>query len=287
MPGFLVALCDLQPKDARLLEIVLTRAPNRRFEFEIVRSSQTPRADIAIIDADSEASMAAVNVLRRSSNDLVEVYVSDTGQKGDSRYQIARSSLVLHCFRLLENIAATRMQGNLAAPPAVAAAPAPAPVPANDKPREPSRASESTGSGAIPLRALVVDDSPTIRTQLVAALQRCGLDVLSAEDGESALARAQSVVFDLILLDVVMPGLNGYELCRAIRALPSGRHLPVVMLTSRSSPFDRARGALAGCDTYLVKPVSLKDFYTVVDKSLRRRFSVDEIAARGYRPPNL
>lgn len=287
MPGFLVALCDLQPKDARLLEIVLTRAPNRRFEFEIVRSSQAQRADIAIIDADSEASIAAVNGLRSSSNDLVEVYVSDTGQKGDSRYQIARSSLVLHCFRLLENIAATRMQGNLAAPPAVAAAPAPAPVPVNDKPREPTRASETIGHGSIPLRALVVDDSPTIRTQLVAALQRCGLDVISAEDGESALARAQSVVFDLILLDVVMPGLNGYELCRAIRALPSGRHLPVVMLTSRSSPFDRARGALAGCDTYLVKPVSLKDFYTVVDKSLRRRFSADEIAARGYRPPNL
>ncbi len=280
MPGFLVALCDLQPKDARLLEIVLSRAPNRRFEFEVVRSDQATRADIAIVDAELDSSLAALKRLRNAGSELIEIYVSDSGQKGPSKYQIARSSLVLHCFRLLENVAAARMQSNVAAP-------APAPAPAVEKRPETARRPDGTPVGAIPLRALVVDDSPTIRTQLTATLQRCGLDVLSAEDGESALARAQSAVLDLVFLDVVMPGMNGYELCRAIRALPTGRHLPVVMLTSRSSPFDRARGALAGCDTYLVKPVTLKDFYAVVDKSLKKRFSADEIAARGYRPPNM
>jgi len=275
MSGFIVALCDLQPKDARLLEIVLTRAPNRRFTFEIVRGADASRADIAIVDADHGSSSESLNQLRQKSPDLVEVYVSDSGQKGASRYQIARSNLVLHCFRLLESVAAARMQADVAKPPA----------PAEDKKPDPPKRAEPNYQTGLALRALVVDDSPTIRTQLEAALQRCGLEVTSAEDGESALVRAQSIVFDLILLDVVMPGINGYELCRAIRALPSGRHLPVVMLTSRSSPFDRARGALAGCDTYLVKPVTLKDFYAVVDKSLKRRFSIDEIAARGYRPP--
>lgn len=283
MPGFLVALCDLQPKDARLLEIVLSRAPNRRFEFEVVRSDQATRADIAIVDAELDSSLAALKRLRNAGSELIEIYVSDSGQKGPSKYQIARSSLVLHCFRLLENVAAAQMQSNVAAAPA----PAPAPAPTVEKRPETARRPDGTPVGAIPLRALVVDDSPTIRTQLTATLQRCGLDVLSAEDGESALVRAQSAVLDLVFLDVVMPGMNGYELCRAIRALPTGRHLPVVMLTSRSSPFDRARGALAGCDTYLVKPVTLKDFYAVVDKSLKKRFSADEIAARGYRPPNM
>ncbi|MCU0754283.1 MAG: response regulator [Xanthomonadales bacterium] len=273
MSGFIVALCDLQPKDARLLEIVLTRAPNRRYEFQIARSTDVERADIAIVDAELEVSVSALERLRRRGSNPIEVHVSNSGQLGNSKYQIARSHLVLHCFRLLENIAASKMQSDVAKPPA----------PVEERKAEPAKRPEAGGNAGLALRALVVDDSPTIRTQLEAALQRCGLAVTTAEDGESALARAQSVVFDLIFLDVVMPGMNGYDLCRAIRALPSGRHLPVVMLTSRSSPFDRARGALAGCDTYLVKPVTLKDFYAVVDKSLKRRFSVDEIAARGYR----
>lgn len=274
MSGFTVALCDLQPKDARLLEIVLTRAPNRRFDFQIARSTDVERADIAIVDAEIEVSVAALQRLRGRGGDPIEVYISDSGQKGSSKYQIARSHLVLHCFRLLENIAASKLQAEVAKPPA----------PVEVKKPEPPRRVDPASNRGLALRALVVDDSPTIRTQLEAALQRCGLEVTSVEDGESALARAQSMVFDLILLDVVMPGINGYDLCRAIRALPSGRHLPVVMLTSRSSPFDRARGALAGCDTYLVKPVAMQEFYAVIDKSMKRRFSIDEIAARGYRP---
>jgi twitching motility two-component system response regulator PilG len=276
MSGFIVALCDLQPRDARLLEIVLTRAPNRRFAFETVRGEDAARADIAIVDADRHERSESLAKLRAKSPDLAIVHVSDSGQKGDSHYKIARSSLVLHCFRLLENIAASRMEADIAQ--------APAPAPIETKRPEAPRRSDPASQQGLTLKALVVDDSPTIRTQLEATLVRCGLEVTTAEDGESALARAQSIVFDLILLDVVMPGINGYDLCRAIRALPTGRRLPIVMLTSRSSPFDRARGALAGCDTYLVKPVTLKDFYTVVDKSLKRRFTVDELAARGYRP---
>lgn len=277
MPGFIVALCDLQPKDARLLEIVLTRAPNRRFDFQIVRSTDVERADIAIVDADLEVSLGALQRLRARGVNPIEVHVSDSGQKGSSKYQIARSHLVLQCFRLLESIAAGKMQSEVAKPPA----------PAEEKKPEPPKRADLPVSRVLALRALVVDDSPTIRTQLEATLQRCGLEVMTAEDGESALIRVQTAVFDLVLLDVVMPGMNGYDLCRAIRGMPSGRHLPVVMLTSRSSPFDRARGALAGCDSYLVKPVAMKDFYAVVDKSLKRRFSVDEIAARGYRPPAI
>ncbi len=278
MSGFIVALCDLQPKDARLLEIVLSRAPNRRFDFRIVNGSDAGYADVAIIDADRPDLPDGLSRLRGDSPELVEVYVSESGAAGTSKYKIAKKSLVLHCFRLLESIADSKMRGNLGAPPAAA------------KPAEAAEAAGIAGEAAafarpdaLKLRGLVVDDSATVRAQLEVTLQRCGLEVDTAAEGESALARLQSGVFDLVFLDVVMPGLNGYELCRKIRSLPNGRHLPVVMLTSRSSPFDRARGALAGCDTYLTKPVTLKDFYQAVHKSLAKRYSVDELAARGYR----
>lgn len=280
MSGFIVALCDLQPKDARLLEIVLCRAPNRRFDFRIVNGGDAGYADVAIIDADHPELPESLGRLRGDSPDLVEVYVSESGAAGASKYKIAKKSLILHCFRLLESIAESKMRGNLGG----AAAPAPAPAPASEPPLANSTGpNASARQGALKLCGLVVDDSETVRTQLEVTLQRCGLAVETAAEGESALAKLQSGVFDLVFLDVVMPGINGYDLCRKIRAIPNGRHLPVLMLTSRSSPFDRARGALAGCDTYLTKPVTLKDFYQGVHKSLSKRFSEDELAARGYR----
>lgn len=274
MSGFIVALCDLHAKDARLLEIVLSRAPNRRFDFRIVNGNDAGYADIAIIDADHPGGTPSLGRLRGDSPDLVEVYVSESGTGGSSKYKIAKKSLVLHCFRLLETIAETKLRGDVGGAAKPAAAPAPEPAPASAPAVRPE---------ALTLRGLVVDDSVTVRTQLEVTLQRTGLVVETAENGELALARLQSGVFDLVFLDVVMPGMNGYELCRQIRHIPNGRHVPVVMLTSRSSPFDRARGALAGCDTYLTKPVTLKDFYAAVHKSLTKRYSVDELAARGYK----
>lgn len=273
--GFIVALCDLQPKDARLLDIVLSRAPNRRFNFRIVHGDQAGYADIAIIDADRPAS-EALERLRSDSPELVEVYVSESGGLGRGNYRIAKRSLVLHCFRLLESIAEHKFAGSLAGDPTQVKAAAPSAAAAPTTAAVPS-------SNTLALRGLVVDDSETVRTQLDLTLQRSGLTVETAENGEVALARMQSAIFDLVFLDVVMPGINGYDLCRQIRAIPNGRHVPVVLLTSRSSPFDRARGALAGCDMYLTKPVTVKDFYAAVHKSLTKRFTVDELAARGYR----
>ncbi len=278
MSGFIVALCGLQPKDARLLEIVLSRAPGRRFDFRIVNADDAGYADIVIADADRADPSGHLDRLRKDSPDLVEVYVSDTGTAGRGSYRIAKKSLVLHCFRLLESIGESKLQGNLGGAEAAQAAAQPAAPQPNA-----TEQSAMAPLGALELRGLVVDDSATVRAQLEVALQRAGLVVDTAEEGDSALAKLQAAVYDLVFLDVVMPGLNGYELCRKIRGIRNGRHVPVVMLTSRSSPFDRARGALAGCDSYLTKPVAVKEFYNTVHKTLRKRFTLDELAARGYK----
>ena len=119
-------------------------------------------------------------------------------------------------------------------------------------------------------RVLVVDDSPTVRRQLGAALGQMGLDFESAESAQQALERLAIRRFELVLADVVMPDMDGYRLTRAIRKNRALRGLPVVLLTSRSSPFDLARGALAGCSSYLVKPVTLQSLRDTVLKHLRR-----------------
>jgi two-component system, cell cycle response regulator len=135
-----------------------------------------------------------------------------------------------------------------------------------------------------PLSALVVDDSVTVRNQLQAALQKAGLTADLASGGDQALLMLSKQSYDLIFLDVVMPGDDGYLVCKSIRKLPANKQTQVIMLTSRSSPFDRARGALAGCDMYLIKPIDLKTFYGAVDRTIMKLCKNDRAvaASRGY-----
>ncbi|HXA07436.1 MAG TPA: response regulator, partial [Bryobacteraceae bacterium] len=113
------------------------------------------------------------------------------------------------------------------------------------------------GSGQFSGRALVVDDSATIRRQLQLVLGDQGVEVEVADNGELALQLLSTREFDIVLLDVMLPGADGYQICKAIKRNRTRKPPPVVMLTSRSSPFDRVRGSLAGCDGYITKPASL------------------------------
>lgn len=115
-------------------------------------------------------------------------------------------------------------------------------------------------------RALVVDDSPTVRKQLELELEASNIHVDSAETGESGSDLMGKHAYDIIFLDVMLPGADGYQVCKNIKKNPLRKQTPVVMLTSKSSPFDRVRGSLAGCDTYLTKPVDYHEFKQVLEK---------------------
>lgn len=129
------------------------------------------------------------------------------------------------------------------------------------------------------LRVLVVDDSPTVRQQLSIAFERMGMLCEAVSSAALALERLASVHFDLALVDVIMPEMDGYKLTREIKRNRRHRQLPVIILTSKSSPFDLARGALAGCDTYLTKPVPLKALEAAVVKQLRKSLAIDDLSA--------
>lgn len=126
------------------------------------------------------------------------------------------------------------------------------------------------------IRVLVVDDSPTVRQQLTIAFGRMNVLCDVAPDADTALERLSSEHYDLALVDVVMPGVDGYKLTRQIRRRHRG--VPVIILTSRSSPFDLARGALAGCNSYLVKPVPLRQLEAAVVKQLRKSLAIDDVS---------
>ncbi len=145
------------------------------------------------------------------------------------------------------------------APPAPRVAPA-APV-ARPRAVPPRRAFQPS--------VLVVDDSPTVRKQLELVLAGLEARVHVAGTGEEALELMAHKRFDLVLLDVVLPGSDGYSVCRSIKRDPKARLTPVVMLTSKSSPFDKIRGSMAGCDNYLTKPVTQDDFSRTVRRYLQ------------------
>ncbi len=117
--------------------------------------------------------------------------------------------------------------------------------------------------------ALVVDDSSTVRTQITLELKLLGIKVDAAESGEQAFELLTQKNYDMIFLDVVLPGVDGYQICKTIKKDKATKKTPVIMLTSKSSPFDRIKGALAGCDTYLTKPVKQSSFQKTVKKYLK------------------
>ena len=117
-------------------------------------------------------------------------------------------------------------------------------------------------------RLLLVDDEENLRTMLEAALAHHGYEVVTAANGRDAMDLAKRELPDLILLDVMMPDIDGFEVCRRLRA--EYVKTPVIFLTARDAVEDRVRGLTLGGDDYLVKPFSLEELVARVEAVLRR-----------------
>jgi twitching motility two-component system response regulator PilG len=111
---------------------------------------------------------------------------------------------------------------------------------------------------------MVVDDSPTIRKILGLTLERAGFRVIAAANGQSALDSLQSVVPGVILLDIAMPDLDGYEVCKRIKLDPRTAGVPVIMLSGKGAFFDKVKGHMAGATEYLTKPFETPAVLAVV-----------------------
>ena len=116
-------------------------------------------------------------------------------------------------------------------------------------------------------RILLVDDEQPIQTLLSFPLQRDGYEVVQASDGREALARFAEQTFDLVVLDVMMPRMDGLEVCRRLRARSS---VPIIMLTAKSEEIDKVLGLELGADDYITKPFSMREFRSRVKAALRR-----------------
>jgi two-component system, OmpR family, alkaline phosphatase synthesis response regulator PhoP len=110
-----------------------------------------------------------------------------------------------------------------------------------------------------PASVLIVDDEPNILLSLQFVMKKAGYDVRTASDGEQALAEIGRAQPSVILLDVMMPKLDGFTVCERIRATPEWRDVRIIMLTARGRDVERQKGLALGADDYITKPFSTKD----------------------------
>ena len=118
-----------------------------------------------------------------------------------------------------------------------------------------------------PPRILLVDDEESVQKLLAYPLRKEGYEVVPARDGEEALERFNDGSFDLIVLDVMLPKRDGFDVCRRLRARSA---VPIIMLTAKSEEFDKVLGLELGADDYITKPFSMREFRSRVKAALRR-----------------
>jgi two-component system phosphate regulon response regulator PhoB len=125
-------------------------------------------------------------------------------------------------------------------------------------------------------KVLVVDDEPDAIELVAFNLKKSGLEVITAEDGVEALAKARETVPDAIVLDVMLPQMDGLEVCRALRREPKTAAIPVIMVTAKGAEVDRVLGLELGADDYLTKPFSPRELVLRIKKLLQPRQAAPE-----------
>ena len=108
-------------------------------------------------------------------------------------------------------------------------------------------------------KVLIADDELNIVTALEFLLQKSGYEVMVAQNGDEALKRVESFAPDLVLLDVMMPRISGYEVCRRMRERADWRHIKIIMLTAKGRDVEMSKGLSIGADLYITKPFSTQD----------------------------
>ncbi|MFZ6760099.1 response regulator [Undibacterium sp. Ji50W] len=278
----LIGVFGLSDYELRLVRSVLslTMASGRRHSYALFDAAQVADPDIVILDPENMQARAALQALivTRNIPEPATVFISNAGQATPGKYHLLHPLVPTKMLALLDQVADELDRVMPSMSPVVAPAVVPAvqtiaasaptvqttPTAVQTLVQKPAAASVlQTGH-----RALIVDDSPTARIKIDLELRSMKIASDCAETGEQALQMLEKKTYDIIFLDIVMPGADGYEICKIIRRHPQTKRTPVIMLTSKSSPFDRIRGSLSGCSSYLTKPVEHVKFRAVVEKSL-------------------
>ena len=272
--NYTVAIFGIPEFERELVGRIFSLSESRDNVYRIVDESQHHAADIALVDQSNTTAASEFERFRSNGQELPSVIIPN-GKDPETDFWVKRPFTAMRMLGAFDKLVENQLSGAKRPPPkAKAPAPAPSEPPA---PKTDDTASTPAAAAGI-YKALVVDDSLPVRKQVNIALRRAGITAEFAEDAESALKLIETRSYDILFLDVVLPGMDGYEICKAVKRDKNKKHIPVVMLTGKSSPFDKVKGKLSGCDAYLTKPVSLEEFNKTLSKWLTPPLSFESMA---------
>jgi two-component system cell cycle response regulator len=248
----LVSVFGFSESERRALKSMFNLAGVRAAGYSLVNPEERITPDIALVDADDPQAMDAWQRDRQShTNRTPAVMVTKTADSSAEEHRcISRPLTMKKVLNALEGLnSQVKVQG----------------------PAEQTEAS-ATRAPAQPDRysALIVDDSLSVRRFMESKLGTLGVavDIEFAATGEQALALSEDRHYDIVFLDVMLPGIDGYRVCKALKSSRAAGQSRVVMLTSKKSPFDRVKGSMAGCDAYLTKPPDAQRLDSIIQKYL-------------------
>jgi len=246
---------DEKKSEMKVIQSVLTISKNRTPTFELQdRTTSKQLPNVTIVNADDMSAIErwhAYHLMHEDEATLSAIMIGSE-QPEDCQHFLGRPLIANRLLVLLERIV-TDEHGYM---------------PASVFEDSDANVESIEIKASSDVRVLVVDDSLPIRTQLKMALSDITENVDFAEDGETAMKLIEENQYNIIFLDVILPDVDGYKICKTIKRDPAKRKTPVVMLTSNSSPADRVKGKAAGCDTYIIKPVKRVVFEEVVREFL-------------------
>ena len=276
--SYAVAIFGIPEFERELVERIFSLSESRDNVYRIIEESQNHAADIALVDRSNASAASQFEQFHSEREELPTVVIAN-GKEPECDFWVKRPFTAMRMLGALDKLVETRLncpgQGRAdarAAKPAAKTAKKP------EKPAAPAEPTAAPAAGQAIYKALVVDDSLPVRKQVNVALRRAGITAEFAEDAESALKLIETRSYDILFLDVVLPGKDGYEICKAVKKDKGKKHIPVIMLTGKSSPIDKVKGKLSGCDAYLTKPVSLKEFNQTLSKWLNPPLSFESLA---------
>ena len=259
---YLVGTLGLLKHEVRFIKIMLgltTHAPTSRTQGRYELTEDLSKANIVIVNSVDNDAMIEWRKISQNQPAPKLLVVTVADQPVSAKYQLSRPFGPAKVLMLLDKIVKEQQEGGAESESGIFSGEA-----------KPAQREVARAVPGVPARhrALVVDDSPTVRKSLVLELGSFNIQVDTAETGEQGLEMLEKNQYDIIFLDVVMPGADGYQVCKTIRRNQQTKLTPIVMLTSKSSPFDKVRGSLAGCSAYLTKPVEYENFYQVLEEYL-------------------
>lgn len=248
----LVSVFGFSESERRALKSMFNLAAARASAYSLVNPEERITADIALVDADDPSAMDAWQRERNFHNNPTPAVMvtKATGDEEEPHLCISRPLTMKKVLGALDGIGTQANVHNTAQQPATNA-----------------HAESGPHDG---YSALIVDDSLPVRRFMEIKLTHLGVpvDIEFAATGEQALALAAQRHYDIVFLDIMLPGIDGYRVCKALKASKDSDKTRVVMLTSKKSPFDRVKGSMAGCDAYLTKPPDAQRLEAIIQKHL-------------------